>query len=70
MSGDISKGDLVKVYPHGVDVRVKKILLEGEVESAGEPKSIGLVFNGDFNFHRGAVVCKGKSLLPSGRLMP
>lgn len=60
LAGEISKGDSVKIYPQKVEVKIKKILLEDEVENAEKPKSIGLIFNRNFNFSRGNVVCKGK----------
>lgn len=61
LSGSLSKGDRVRVFPLGEGVTVKKIVtLEGELETANRPKSIGVVLDGDSVVERGNILCKGK----------
>jgi sulfate adenylyltransferase large subunit len=63
-SGSLKKGDRVSAFPGIGTVTIKKIVtLEGELEIAKKPKSIGIVLNEGVTVDRGVVLCKGRDPL-------
>jgi sulfate adenylyltransferase subunit 1 len=60
-SGKVNKGDLIRVLPLDIELKVKAIKVFDKLKArAGAGESIGLVFDKTINLKRGEVVYKGK----------
>lgn len=62
ISGEVKRGDKVKIFPSGEDAIVLKILeFDKEIEMAKYPKSVGIVL--DKEVKRGDILAKGEPLV-------
>lgn len=64
LSGSLTKGDNVEIFPPGGEAKIRGIVtFEGELEEATKPRSIGVIFDGGLLVERGNVICKGENPL-------
>jgi len=69
LSGEIRKGEIVKIFPNNENAKVKEILISnGEIEYAKSPMAIGIVI--DKKLKRGNVLAKGKKPLILKKISP
>lgn len=58
-SGEIRKGDKIKIFPEIREAKVDKIMVfENEIKKAAKPKAVGIII--DNKTKRGEVLCKGR----------
>jgi len=69
LSGEVRKGEIVKIFPNNENTKVKEILISnGEIEYAKSPMAIGIVI--DKKLKRGNVLAKGKKPLILKKISP
>lgn len=60
ISGEIKKGEKIKIFPQNREAKVKKIIVfEKELKKARKPKAVGIII--DDKAERGDILCKGKN---------
>ena len=69
LSGFVKKGEIVKYYPGGKNVKIEKILsFKEELETAEAPRAIGLLT--DKELKRGVILAKNSSPIVTRKLSP
>lgn len=69
LSGEVKKGEIVKVFPNNKEVKIKEILISNsEIKSAKAPMAIGIITNEKLK--RGNVLTKGKKPLVLKKISP
>ncbi len=64
LSGSLSRGERVGIFPLGGEARIRGIItFEGDLEEATKPRSIGVIFDGGSPVGRGNILCKGRNPL-------